>query len=153
MPTRGLEHNPSPGFNADSAMEGIPLIGFGQGCGIFLNIGGAFRVEIPRSEVRKATASAMRNAGIAIDGHRVDRLDDALSCRRTPYPFEGRLEEIPQAYGDGVAGVDVAFPVYVCKSGPRLAAGELDTFPLPVRKNASQGTVEEEIVDDEPLPI
>ena len=56
-------------------------------------------VDIPRSKVRKAAASAMRNAGIAIDWHRVDRLDDALPCRRTPYLFEGRLEKIPQAYG------------------------------------------------------
>ncbi len=131
MPTRGLEHNPSPGFNAGSAVAGTPLIGFGQGCGILLDIGGTFRGEIPRGEVRKAAAAAVRNAGIAIDGHRVERLDDALPCRRTPYLFEGRLEKIPQAYGDGVARVDIAFPVYVCKSGPRLAAGELDALSPP----------------------
>ena len=98
-------------------------------------------VRSPRSEVCKAATAAMCHAGIAIDGHRVDRLDDALPSRGPPAPFEGGLEEIPQADGDGVAREDVALPVHIGKPRPRLAAGKLDTPCSPVRKDAPQTVI------------
>ena len=95
----------------------------------------------------------MRHAGVAIDGHGVDRLDDRNPLWRPPDPVEGVFEKIPKADRDGGARVDVSVPVHVGKPGACLASGKLNAVPPCVREKVPQDPPEKEIVDDEALPV